>query len=252
MQRALFDMKAPEGREAFLQLAEHRRRDHRELPARRGRPASASATRRCPPATRASCTARPAGSARAARTRSGRRTTSTTWGSAGSSTAPAARADGGPPIPGATVADSAGGGMHAVMAILAALVRRATTGERRLPRRVRGRRRARAHGARRSTSTSPPARSPRRGHGLLTGRYACYDSYPTPRRQVGHASPPSSRGSGRTSAARSVSTQWAAHQTDDAVQDEIRADLRAVFLTPRPRRLGRRPHPRRHLRGTRC
>ena len=34
-------------------------------------------------------------------------------------------ADGSPPLPGATVADSAGGGMHAVIAILAALVRRA-------------------------------------------------------------------------------------------------------------------------------
>ena len=39
------------------------------------------------------------------------------------------RADGGPPIPGATVADSAGGGMHAVIAILAALVKRAGTGQ---------------------------------------------------------------------------------------------------------------------------
>ena len=39
------------------------------------------------------------------------------------------RADGGPALPGATIADSAGGGMHAVMAILAALVRRAATGE---------------------------------------------------------------------------------------------------------------------------
>src|SRR5437763_11108286 len=38
------------------------------------------------------------------------------------------RADGGPPIPGATVADSAGGGMQAVIAILAALVQRASTG----------------------------------------------------------------------------------------------------------------------------
>ena len=34
-----------------------------------------------------------------------------------------------PPIPGATVADSAAGGMHAVMSILAALVARASTGE---------------------------------------------------------------------------------------------------------------------------
>ncbi|HEY2429666.1 MAG TPA: CaiB/BaiF CoA-transferase family protein, partial [Acidimicrobiales bacterium] len=38
-------------------------------------------------------------------------------------------ADGRPPIPGATVADSAGGGMQAVIAVLAALLRRATTGE---------------------------------------------------------------------------------------------------------------------------
>jgi alpha-methylacyl-CoA racemase len=38
-------------------------------------------------------------------------------------------ADGKPPLPGATVADSAAGGMHAVVAILAALVSRNTTGE---------------------------------------------------------------------------------------------------------------------------
>src|SRR3954452_18902731 len=36
--------------------------------------------------------------------------------------------DGKPPVPGATVADSAAGGLHAVVAILAALVARATTG----------------------------------------------------------------------------------------------------------------------------
>lgn len=38
-------------------------------------------------------------------------------------------ADGKPPIPGATIADSAGGGMQAVIAVLAALVSRAATGE---------------------------------------------------------------------------------------------------------------------------
>ncbi|MCP4037213.1 MAG: CoA transferase, partial [bacterium] len=39
------------------------------------------------------------------------------------------RADGGPPIPGATVADSAGGGLHAAMSIMAALIRRGGTGK---------------------------------------------------------------------------------------------------------------------------
>ena len=39
------------------------------------------------------------------------------------------RGDGGPPIPGATIADSAGGGMHAVLSIMAALVKRSVTGE---------------------------------------------------------------------------------------------------------------------------
>src|SRR3989442_7978612 len=39
------------------------------------------------------------------------------------------RADGGPAIPGATVADGAGGGLQAALAITGALVRRARTGE---------------------------------------------------------------------------------------------------------------------------
>lgn len=39
------------------------------------------------------------------------------------------RADGGPPVPGATLADAAGGGMHAVIAVLAALLARERTGE---------------------------------------------------------------------------------------------------------------------------
>jgi alpha-methylacyl-CoA racemase len=39
------------------------------------------------------------------------------------------RADGGPPVLGATVADGAGGGLHAVTAVLAALVHRDRTGE---------------------------------------------------------------------------------------------------------------------------
>lgn len=39
------------------------------------------------------------------------------------------RADGGPPVPGATLADAAGGGMHAAIAVLAALLAREHTGQ---------------------------------------------------------------------------------------------------------------------------
>lgn len=86
------------------------------------------------------------------------------------------REDGGPALPGATVADSAGGGMQAAMAILAALLRRSVTGA----------------GQYLDVSTtegvlslmSQPideylatGREPGPGTGLLTGGYACYDLY---------------------------------------------------------------------------
>ena len=134
-----------------------------------------------------------------------------------------------PPIPGATVADSAGGGMHAVMSILAALVARASTGQ----------------GAYLDVSVADGVLAlmalavdeylavgtvPGPGHGLLTGRYACYDVY-------GCAD-----GTWLTVAAieprfwanlcRAVGLdKWIEHQTDDDVQAEIRADLAAVFRT---------------------
>ncbi len=87
-------------------------------------------------------------------------------------------AEGGPALPGATVADSAAGGLHAVASICAALVGRATTGE----------------GAHLDVSIADGALSlmslavdeffaegvePGPRHGLLTGRYAWYDVYRT-------------------------------------------------------------------------
>jgi len=136
------------------------------------------------------------------------------------------RAAGGPPIPGATVADSAGGGMHAVIAILAALVQRGASGQ----------------GTYLDVSVAdgvlalmalPVDEYLATGatpHNVLTGRYACYDTYQA--------------ADGRWLAVAAIEPrfwanlcrlvgleQWADRQTDDTAQDEIRAALRAVFVT---------------------
>ena len=86
------------------------------------------------------------------------------------------RADGAPPIPGATIADSAGGGMHAVIAILAALVRRSTTGEGEYldVAAVDGVLSLMSLAIDQYLATGEVA-GPRQT--LLTGRYACYDVY---------------------------------------------------------------------------
>jgi alpha-methylacyl-CoA racemase len=138
-------------------------------------------------------------------------------------------ADGKPPIPGATVADSAGGGMHAVMAILAALVRRNADGE----------------GAYLDVSVADgvlalmalqvdeflaTGTTPGPGHGILTGRYACYDTYQAADGKwlaLGIIEP---RFWHNLCDALDLA-RWRDHQTDDAAQDEIRAELRAVFAT---------------------
>ncbi len=136
---------------------------------------------------------------------------------------------GGPALPGATVADSAGGGMQAVIAILAALVARSATGE----------------GTTLDISIADgvvalmslnvdeylatgDVPSPR--HSLLTGRYACYDVYPCGDGQwiaVGAIEPHFYANLCRALACE----QWIAHQNDDAVQDQIRADFRATLAT---------------------
>ena len=134
--------------------------------------------------------------------------------------------------------------MHAVIAILAALVRRAATGEGAyldvsvadgvlaLMALHVDEYLATGDESRRRATTSSPAATPattstaaRDGKWLAVARdRAALLRQPLPRAR----------------AASSGST----HQTDDAVQDEIRADLRAAFATPRPRRLGRRARRR--------
>jgi alpha-methylacyl-CoA racemase len=138
-------------------------------------------------------------------------------------------ADGRPPLPGATVADIAAGGLHAAAAILAALVGRGRSGE----------------GAFLDVSVADgvlwmlslyideylaTGEAPGPGHYILTGRYACYDVYGTGDGgwlAVGAIEPVF-----WTNLCRLLGLErWIGHQTDDAVQDEIRSDLRAVLAT---------------------
>jgi len=134
-----------------------------------------------------------------------------------------------PVIPGTTVADSAAGGMHAVMSICAALVARGRTGE----------------GAFLDVSVADGVLQlmalhiedhlatgvhPGHRHTITTGRYACYDTYQA------------ADGGWITVAAIEAKfwanfcnlvglPQWASSQTDDAVQDQIRAEVADVIRT---------------------
>ncbi len=137
------------------------------------------------------------------------------------------RADGGPALPGATIADGAAGGMHAAIAILAALLRRARTGR----------------GESLDVSVAEGVLSlmalhvdehlatgadPGPGHDLLTGRYACYGIYATRDRKwlaVAAIEP-----AFWANLCRALGLErWIGHQHDDASQDRIRADLSAAL-----------------------
>ena len=139
------------------------------------------------------------------------------------------RADGGPALPGATVADSAAGGMHAAIAILAALVRVAATGE----------------GEYLDVSVAAgvlwlmslpidqhlaTGEQPAPGGDLLSGRYACYDVYAARDGKwlaVGAIEP-----AFFANLCTALGLErWIPHQLDDAQQDDIRADLRRAFAT---------------------
>lgn len=134
-----------------------------------------------------------------------------------------------PPVPGATVADSAGGGMHAVMAILAALVRRSNTG----------------NGAYLDVAAADgilgimalmvdeylaTGEQQGPGSGLLLGRYACYDTYET--RDGGWLSVAAIEPKFWANLCGALGLeQWAARQYDEDARDEIRADVTRVLLT---------------------
>ena len=141
-------------------------------------------------------------------------------------------ADGRPPLPGATLADSAAGGMQAALAVCAALVRRGAGGE----------------GAYLDVAVADGvlwlmslvleeqlagAGTPGPGHDVLSGRYACYGTY--------------AAADGRHLAVAAIEAkffanlctalgcpEWAARQYDDGCQEELRAVLATAFRR-RPR-----------------
>ena len=138
-------------------------------------------------------------------------------------------ADGGPPLSGATIADAAGGGMHAALAVLAALIGRGTDGP----------------GEHLDVSIADgvlwleslpvdeylaTGAAVGYGYDVISGRYACYDTYRC--------------ADGRWLAVGAIEAKffanlcrlvgcerWAARQFDDDAQDAIRADLAAAFAT---------------------
>ena len=138
--------------------------------------------------------------------------------------------EGAPPLPGATVADAAAGGMQAALAITAALAGRADSGRGTYLDVVGGRRRALADVARRSTSTSRSAATSDPGHDILSGRYACYATYRA--------------GDGKWVAVGAIEPKFFANlcaalgcpelagaQLDDEAQPAIRAAFAAAFAT---------------------
>jgi alpha-methylacyl-CoA racemase len=139
------------------------------------------------------------------------------------------RAAGGkPPLPGATIADSAAGGMHAALSIVCALRARDRTGE----------------GAYLDVSVLEGVLSlmslsiddhlatgahPAPGHDVLTGRYACYDTYRCRDGKwlaVAAIEPHFYRNLVKAIGCE----QWLEHQNDDAVQERMRADFAAAFV----------------------
>jgi len=137
------------------------------------------------------------------------------------------RQDGGPPIPGATVADSAGGGMHAVLSIVAALLRRNVSGEGRYldVSAAEGVVSLMSLAIDQYLATGEVA-APRQT--LLTGRYACYDVYPT--RDAKWLSVGAIEPHFYANLCKALGLeQYIEHQMDDDKQAEIRAGFRRAF-----------------------
>ena len=139
------------------------------------------------------------------------------------------RRDGGPPLPGATIADAAGGGLQAALAVTAALAARSRTGQ----------------GAYLDVAVADgvlwlmsllvdehlaTGTEPRPGHDVLTGRYACYDTYAAS--DGGWLAVGAIEAKFFANLCRALGCEHLApHQYDDARQDEIRSAFAAAFAT---------------------
>lgn len=153
------------------------------------------------------------------------------------------RGDGRPALPGATVADIAAGGMQAAMAIMAALLRRelgnASSGD------PTGEPDDRCAGEHLDVSIADGAftmmslyvdeylatgTEPGPGHYILTGRYACYDTYLCADDRYVSVGAIEPRFWANLCELLGLS-EYAGSQTDDDAQDEIRAALAGVFAT---------------------
>jgi alpha-methylacyl-CoA racemase len=137
--------------------------------------------------------------------------------------------DGKPPIPGATIADSAGGGMQAVIAILAALVSRAATGEGSyLDVAV-------ADGVLALMSLQvddvlATGADQLAGNAPLSGRYACYDIYRTADDRWISVGAIETKFWANLCNALGLQ-QWIERQYDEDSQDDARTALAAAFRT---------------------
>jgi alpha-methylacyl-CoA racemase len=137
--------------------------------------------------------------------------------------------DGKPPIPGSTIADSAGGGMQATIAILAALVSRAVTGEGSyldvaVADGVLALMALQVDDVLATGTVQLPATAP------LSGRYACYDTYRTADDGWLAVAAIEAKFWANLCVALDLE-QWIDKQYDDDSQPGARGELAAVFRT---------------------
>ncbi len=231
MRRALFDLKADDGRESFLRLAATA-----DVIIESFRPGVVSRLG----IDYEAVSARNPGVVYVSTTGYGQTGPRSQWaghdinylGAAGYLHCSGRGPDGGPALPGATVADSAAGGLHAVASVCAALVGRASSG--------RGTYLdvAIADGALSLMSLAvdeylDSGVEPGPRHGLLTGKYAWYDVYEAA--DGGWVAVGAIEGRFFDNLCRALNCeQWIGHQYEDDAIEAMRADFAAAFAT-RPR-----------------